>query len=65
MTQARWGHPQRARPGFNAKEADLGDKGAKTGAEGRREKSCFSGIEFEFCKMKKIQRFVAQQYEYT
>lgn len=41
MSQARWGHPQRARPGFNAKEADLGDKGAKTGAEGRMERGAW------------------------
>ena len=38
MSQARWGHPQRAHPGFNAREADLGDKGAKTGTEGRMER---------------------------
>lgn len=38
MGQARWGHPQRARPGFNAKEADLGDKAVKAGTLGRMDR---------------------------
>lgn len=38
MSQARWGHPQRARPGFNAKEADLGDKGVKAETQGRMDR---------------------------
>ena len=38
MSQARWEHPQRARPGFNTKEADLGDKGVKAGTQGRMDR---------------------------
>ena len=41
MSQARWEHPHvgsRARPGFNTKEADLGDKGVKAGTQGRMDR---------------------------